>query len=51
MHMKGSKECYILGQKHNLQIFGVIPFIKPQNKNTKQKRDHPEHLQIVFLPY
>ena len=31
MHMKGSKECYILGQKHNLQIFGVISFVKLQN--------------------
>jgi len=26
-HMKGSKECYLLGQKHNMQIFGVIPLI------------------------
>ena len=24
-HMKGSTERYLLGQKHNLQIFGVIP--------------------------
>ena len=22
---------YLLGQKHNLQIFGVIPFVKLQN--------------------
>ena len=29
--IKGSKERYLLGQKHNLQIFGVIPFIKLQN--------------------
>ena len=29
--MKGSKERYLLGQKHNLQIFGVIPFVKLQN--------------------
>ena len=29
--MNGSKERYLLGQKYNLQIFGVIPFIKLQN--------------------
>ena len=29
--IKGSKERYLLGQKHNLQIFGVIPFVKLQN--------------------
>ena len=27
-HVKGSKERYLLRQKHNLLIFGVIPFIK-----------------------
>ena len=27
-HIKGSKERFLLGQKHNLQIVGVIPFIK-----------------------
>ena len=26
-HIKGSKERYLLGQKYNLQIFVVIPFI------------------------
>ena len=30
-HIKGSKERYLLGQAHNLQIFGVFPFIKLQN--------------------
>ena len=32
-HIKGSKERYLLllGQKHSLQIFGVIPFVKLQN--------------------
>ena len=30
-HMKGSKECYLLEQKHTLQIFGVVPIIKLQN--------------------
>ena len=30
-HIKGSKERYLLGQKYNLKIFGVIPFIKLQN--------------------
>ena len=30
-HIKGSKERYLLGQQHNLHIFGVIPFIKLQN--------------------
>ena len=30
-HIKGSKERYLLGQKHNIQIFGVIPFVKLQN--------------------
>ena len=30
-HIKGSKERYLLGQKHNLQIFGVTPLIKLQN--------------------
>ena len=30
-HINGSKECYLLGQKHNLQIFGVIPFVRLQN--------------------
>ena len=29
-HTKGLKECYLLGQKHNLQMFGVIPFVKLQ---------------------
>ena len=29
--LKGSKEHYLLEQKYNLQIFGVIPFIKLQN--------------------
>ena len=28
--LKGSKEQYLLGQ-HNMQIVGVIPFIKLQN--------------------
>ena len=30
-YTKGSKERYLLGQKHNLQIFWVIPFLKLQN--------------------
>ena len=30
-HMKGSKERYLLGQKHSLHIFGIIPFVKLQN--------------------
>ena len=25
------KNAYLLGHKHNLQIFGVIPFVKVQN--------------------
>ena len=29
--MKGSTEHYLLGQKCNLQILGVIPFVKLQN--------------------
>jgi len=29
--MKGSKQRYLLGQKDNLKIFGVIPFIKLLN--------------------
>ena len=29
--IKGSKEHYLSGQKHNLQIVRVIPFIKLQN--------------------
>ena len=29
--INGSKECYLLGQKHNLQILGVIPFVQLQN--------------------
>ena len=28
---KCSKERYLLGRKHNLQIFRVIPFVKLQN--------------------
>ena len=29
---KGSNEClFILTRKHSMQIFGEIPFIKPQN--------------------
>ena len=29
---KGSNEClFILTQTHNMQIFGEIPFVKPQN--------------------
>ena len=30
-HIKGIKERYLLEQKHNLQIFGVIPFVKLPN--------------------
>ena len=30
-HVEGLTERYLLGQKHNLQIFGVIPFVKLQN--------------------
>ena len=30
-HVKGSTERYLLGQKYNLHIFGVILFMKPQN--------------------
>ena len=30
-HIAGSTERYLLGQKHNLQTFGVIPLIKLQN--------------------
>ena len=29
--MKGSTERYLLGQKHDLQIFGETPFVKLQN--------------------
>ena len=37
-NMKGSKERYVLGQKHNLQIFGVIPFIKQQLNGEKRSK-------------
>ena len=31
-HIKGSEErLFILTQTHNLQVFGVIPFVKLQN--------------------
>ena len=30
-HIKGSKECYLFGLSHNLQIFVVISLIKLQN--------------------
>ena len=30
-HIKSSAERSLLGQKHKLQIFGVIPFVKLQN--------------------
>ena len=30
-HIKSSKERCLLGQKHNLQIVGAIPFVKLQN--------------------
>ena len=30
-HIKSSSERYLLGQKHNVQIVGVIPVVKPQN--------------------
>ena len=30
-HGNSSKECYFLGQKNNVRISGVIPFIKLQN--------------------
>ena len=30
-HIKGSIERYLLGQKHNLHISGLIPCIKLQN--------------------
>ena len=29
--IKGPKELYLSGQKHSLQIFGVIPFVRLQN--------------------
>ena len=29
--LKGSKECYLTGQKNNLQIFRVVPFVKLRN--------------------
>ena len=32
-HIKGSRQHYLLGQKHNLQIFEVILFIKLLQKN------------------
>ena len=28
---KGSEKRYLLGQKHNMRILGIIPFIKLQN--------------------
>ena len=28
---KVPKKAYLLGHRHNLQIFGVIPFVKLQN--------------------
>ena len=34
-HIKGSRERCLLGQKHNLQIFEVILFIKLLQKNAK----------------
>ena len=30
-YRKSSKESYVLGQKQNLQLFGVIPFVQLQN--------------------
>ena len=41
----GSKERYLLGQIHNLQIFGVISFIKLQNdiKRRCRKNDEPKN--------
>ena len=31
--MKGSKERYLLEQRRNLLIFGVIPFVKLQKRH------------------
>ena len=31
LNFKGSKERYLLGQKHSLQIFGVVRFVELQN--------------------
>ena len=30
-NIKDSKERYLLGQKHNLKIYGVIPIVRLQN--------------------
>ena len=38
--MKGSKERYLLGQKHNLQIVGILSFIKLQNVTCIHTRAH-----------
>ena len=40
-NIKGSKERYLLGQKHNLQIFGVIPY-----QATKRHLNKERNLQI-----
>ena len=41
-HIKDLKERYLLGQKHSLQMFGIIPFIKLQNDTqTTVKRWKP----------
>ena len=46
-HIKGWKERYLLGQKHNLLIFGVVLFIKLQNDTlTTVKRWKPMKNEI-----
>ena len=57
--MKDSEERYLLGQKHNLQFFGVIPFAKLQNDTkttvkrwkTMKMRREAESLISVWLSY
>ena len=49
--VKGSMERYSLGQKHNMRIFGVIPFIKLQNKSFCRliKRITPKIRLLCFV--
>ena len=37
-HINVLKECYLSGQKNNMQMFGAIHFIKLQNDNLTVKR-------------
>ena len=50
-HIEGSKECYLLGQRHNLHIFMVIPFVKLQNDTTVNSKKTIKNQMRSLITY